>query len=181
MDDKLIIVKEILKRYNQEHLIQFYSELTETQKSSLLNQILSINFEDVLHLYEKSKLDVLDSTEEIAPLHYSVKELLPDNKKKLFNNLGIKAIKTGKIGVITLAGGQGSRLGINGPKGTFYLDTSPKKSLFEVLCDYIRTVSLQYNINIPWYIMTSTENYFDTINFFEQNNYFNYSRNNIIL
>ena len=180
MDDKLIIVKEILKRYNQEHLIQFYHELTETQKSNLLNQILSINFEEILDLYEKSKLDTSNCNEEIEPLHYSVKELLSDNKKKLFNNLGVKAIKTGKIGVITLAGGQGSRLGINGPKGTFCLDTTPKKSLFEVLCDYIKTSSLKYKINIPWYIMTSTDNYFDTINFFEQNNYFDYPRNNII-
>ena len=68
MDDKLNTVREILKKYNQEHLLQFYSELTENQKSDLLNQILDIDFEQILHLYEKSKLDVLDSTEEIEPL-----------------------------------------------------------------------------------------------------------------
>ena len=180
MDDKLILVKEILKNYNQEHLIQFYSELTEIQKANLLNQILGINFKEILQLYKSSNLDSLKSTEEIEPLPYSIKDFLSDKQKKLFNNLGIKAIKDKKVGVITLAGGQGSRLGINGPKGTFCLDITPKKSLFEVLCDYIKNTSLKYKVDIPWYIMTSTQNYFDTINFFEQNNYFDYPRSNIL-
>ena len=180
MEDKLKIVKEILSKYGQEHLIQFYAELTENQKSDLLNQILKINFEEILDLYEKSKLEVLNSTENIEPLSYSIKEDLSTNQKKQLNSLGIKAIKSGKVGVITLAGGQGSRLGFNGPKGTFRLDIESKKSLFEILCDYLKYYSSKYKVNIPWYIMTSTDNYFDTISFFEQNQFFGYERNNVI-
>jgi UDP-N-acetylglucosamine/UDP-N-acetylgalactosamine diphosphorylase len=180
MEDKLKIVKEILSKYGQEHLIQFYAELTENQKSDLLNQILKINFEEILDLYEKSKLEVLNSTENIEPLSYSIKEDLSASQKKQFNSLGIKAIKSGKVGVITLAGGQGSRLGFNGPKGTFRLDIESKKSLFEILCDYLKYYSSKYKVNIPWYIMTSTDNYFDTISFFEQNQFFGYERNNVI-
>lgn len=180
MEDKLNKVKEILSKYNQEHLIQFYHELTENQKSDLLNQILKINFDEILDLYEKSKLEVLNSTENIEPLNYSIKECLSASQKKQLSSLGIKAIKSGKVGVITLAGGQGSRLGFNGPKGTFCLDTKPKKSLFEILCDYLKYYSLKYKVNIPWYIMTSTHNYFDTISFFEQNNFFDYGRDNIV-
>ena len=180
MEDKLNKVKEILSKYNQEHLIQFYSELTENQKSNLLNQILKIDFEEVLDLYEKSKLEVLNSTENIEPLNYTIKDLLSASQKKHLFSIGVKAIKSGKVGVITLAGGQGSRLGFNGPKGTFCLDIKPKKSLFEILCDYLKYYSLKYKVNIPWYIMTSTDNYFDTISFFEQNNFFDYGRNNIV-
>lgn len=179
MDDKLNTVREILKKYNQEHLLQFYSELTENQKSDLLNQILDIDFEQILHLYEKSKLDVLDSTEEIEPLTCVDKASISNSKKKTLYSLGTKAIKSGKVGVITLAGGQGSRLGFNGPKGTFCLELTPKKSLFEILCDYIKTVSSKFKVNIPWYIMTSTNNHFETINFFEKNNYFGYDRTNV--
>ena len=179
MDDKLNIVKEILEKYSQKHLIQFYKELTDLQKDDLLNQILKINFEEILSLYETSKQEVFNSTEEIEPLPYTDKSLLSHNKLDQLYEIGINAIKSGKVGVITLAGGQGSRLGFRGPKGTFYLETSPRKSLFEILCDYIKFNSSRYNINIPWYIMTSTDNYFDTISFFEQNNYFNYDRNNI--
>lgn len=180
MEDKLNKVKEILSKYNQEHLIQFYPELTENQKSDLLNQIFKIDFEEILDLYEKSKLEVLNSTENIEPLNYTIKDLLSASQKKQLFSIGVKAIKSGKVGVITLAGGQGSRLGFNGPKGTFCLDIKPKKSLFEILCDYLKYYSLKYKVNIPWYIMTSTDNYFDTISFFEQNNFFDYGRNNIV-
>ena len=180
MEDKLSEVKKILSKYNQEHLIQFYSELTEKQKSDLLNQILKIDFEEILNLYEESKLEVLNSTENIEPLDYSIKANFSKSEKKQLTSIGVKAIKSGKVGVITLAGGQGSRLGFSGPKGTFSLDTTPRKSLFEILCDYLKKYAARYNVNIPWYIMTSTNNYFDTISFFEQNNFFEYGRNNII-
>lgn len=180
MDEKLSTVKQILIKYHQEHLLRFYSELTEEQKVGLLNQILKINFEEILALYSKSKFEVLNSTEEIEPLPYCDKSTLSNIELNKFENDGIKAIKSGIIGVITLAGGQGSRLGFQGPKGTFCIDTTPKKSLFEILCNYIKTASFEYNVNIPWYIMTSTENYFDTINFFEQNNFFGYDPYNVI-
>ena len=179
MEDKLKTVKSILKKYDQEHLLNFYGELTDSQKTFLLNQILNIDSEEILQLYEESKVEIYRSTEEIEPLKYVDKQALPSYKAKQYCNTGIKAIKSGNIGVITLAGGQGSRLGFNGPKGSFTLDTSPKKSLFEIVCDYIRLASLKYNVSIPWYIMTSTNNYFDTIDFFEHNNYFGYDRNNI--
>ena len=180
MEDKLSEVKKILSKYNQEHLIQFYSELTEKQKSDLLNQILKIDFEEILNLYEESKLEVLNSTENIEPLDYSIKADFTKSEKKQLTSLGVKAIKSGKVGVITLAGGQGSRLGFSGPKGTFSLETTPRKSLFEIVCDYLKRYATKYKVNIPWYIMTSTNNYFDTISFFEQNNFFEYGRNNII-
>lgn len=180
MDEKLSTVKQILIKYHQEHLLKFYSELTEEQKVGLLNQILKINFEEILSLYTKSKSEVLNSTEEIEPLPYCDKSTLSNIEISKLETKGIKAIKSGVIGVITLAGGQGSRLGFQGPKGTFCIDTTPKKSLFEILCNYIKTASFEYNVNIPWYIMTSTENYFDTINFFEQNNFFGYDPYNVI-
>lgn len=167
-------VKGILNKYHQEHLLHFYDELTETEKYSLLQQILSIPFDDIFYLYEKSKFDVFDSTEEIEPLPYICKDSLSSNELSLYSAIGQKAIQNGKIGVITLAGGQGSRLGFKGPKGTFELDTKPKISLFEVLCNYLKSASTAYKITIPWYIMTSTENYQATVQFFEQKNFFDY-------
>lgn len=179
MDDTLNTVKSILKKYNQEHLINFIGQLTETQKSNLLNQIINIDFDEILELYNSFNNSDPNPTEEIEPLNYIVKDSIPTNKLKQYYNTGIKAIKSGKIGIITLAGGQGSRLGFKGPKGTFCLDIEPKISLFEILCNYIKVYANKYKVNIPWYIMTSTSNYFDTINFFEQNNFFDYPRKNI--
>lgn len=174
IESELKQVKEILNKYHQEHLLHFYDELTETEKYSLLKQILSIPFDDIFHLYEKSKFDVFDSTEEIEPLPYICKDSLSSNELSLYSAIGQKAIQDEKIGVITLAGGQGSRLGFKGPKGTFELDTKPKISLFEVLCNYLKSASTAYQVTIPWYIMTSTENYQATVQFFEQKNFFGY-------
>lgn len=79
-----------------------------------------------------------------------------------------------------MAGGQGTRLGHKGPKGTFELNLSPKKSsLFEILADKIKQANKRYNIQIPWYIMTSETNNKDTISYFKSKNYFDYDKNNI--
>lgn len=174
MESELKKAKEILKKYNQEHLLQFYDELTNSERKYLLEQILSINFDEILCLYEKSKLDVLDSTEEIEPLPYTNKSNLSKEAYSFYSDLGAQAIKNEEIAVITLAGGQGSRLGFKGPKGTFELDTKPKVSLFEVVCNYLKDASDKFDVQIPWYIMTSSENHEATVKFFEEKNFFGY-------
>jgi len=73
----------------------------------------------------------------------------------------------------------GTRLGHNGPKGTYDIGLSSHKSIFEILLDNIKQVSNEYKVKIPWYIMTSKENNIETINFFEKNNYFDYGKENI--
>ena len=80
-----------------------------------------------------------------------------------------------------MAGGQGSRLGVNGPKGMFKLNIDGKlKSLFEINCEKLIKANKQYNIEILWLIMTSKENDLQTQEFFRNNNYFGYPKNRII-
>lgn len=176
MEEHLKKAKNILSKYNQEHLLQFYDELSDFEKQYLVEQILSIDFEQILYLYEKSKFDILDSTEEVEPLPYINKASLSNDEIEFYSNIGINSIKNGDIAVITLAGGQGSRLGFKGPKGCFELDTKPKISLFEALCNYLKSTSANLNVDIPWYIMTSSENNAATIDFFEEKNFFGYDR-----
>lgn len=73
----------------------------------------------------------------------------------------------------------GTRLGYKGPKGTFMLDITPKKSLFEILCDTLKEANKAYHVVIPWYIMTSNYNDIDTKIYFENNNYFGYPKDSI--
>jgi len=180
MEDKLKKVQTLLHTYHQQHLIQFYDELNDLQKDDLLNQILSIDFDEILHLYDQSKYTSLESTEEIAPQPYFIKDALTKEQVTYFSKIGENIISSGKVAVITLAGGQGSRLGFKGPKGTFELDLKIKKSLFEILCDYLKSAKKKYNIDIMWYIMTSTDNHDATVEFFENKNYFDYPKENII-
>ena len=78
-----------------------------------------------------------------------------------------------------MAGGQGTRLGHNGPKGTFDLGLPSHKSIFEILCDTLILAKNTYGITIPWYLMTSNENNLATVNFFEEHNYFGYPKDAI--
>lgn len=73
----------------------------------------------------------------------------------------------------------GTRLGHSGPKGTYDLGLPSHKSIFEILTDTIKEASKKYDVKIPWYIMTSRDNNKDTIQFFKENNYFNYGEDNI--
>lgn len=131
MKDKLSLTKHILKKYNQEHLLTFYDDLSVDQQNMLINQILSINFEQILTLYKNSFLD--DPKTKISPLNHIEKNLLNKNEIISYQKIGEPIIKNGNFAVVTMAGGQGTRLGYKGPKGTYPLNLKPyRKSLFQI-------------------------------------------------
>ena len=168
--------KQILETYHQEHLLSFYDELEEDQKEYLINQILTINFKQIFDLYEASKIDEVIPNNEIEPLEYTIKKQLSNQDLAFYKEIGRDIIAQNKCAVITLAGGQGSRLGCKGPKGMFELDITPKKSLFEICCDNLKYVHSKYNVYIPWYIMTSIYNDDATRNYFKEKDFFGYPR-----
>ena len=180
MEEKIKQVKEILQKYEQEHLLSNYDNLNEEKKEELLNEILQIDFEQMNNLYESVGKNTEDANVKIEPISYVEKATIEENKKQAYFENGAEAIKQNKLAIVTMAGGQGTRLGHNGPKGTFYLNVSPEeKSIFELLCDTLKRANKKYGVCIPWYIMTSRENNGDTVKFFEENNYFNYNKNDI--
>ena len=175
MEERLERVKEILKEQNQEHILNYQIE----NKEELLDKILTINFEQLNKLYEKAikKEEIVEA--KVEPISYVDKENLSIKDKENYEKIGEKIIKEGKYAVVTMAGGQGSRLGHNGPKGTFDFGLESKKTIFEVLCDNLKEAYKRYKIYIPWYIMTSKQNHEETIKFFEEKKYFDYPKENI--
>ena len=173
------LAKQILKQYHQEHLWNFWEELTEEEKHSLVSQILSIDFAQILQLYNHSKIDEIISPHDLSALPYTDKEELSSSEINSFEKIGNAAISKGKVAMVTLAGGQGTRLGYKGPKGTFELDLKPKKSLFEIICDNLKEINDTMQTTIPWYIMTSIYNDEATKLFFQQKNYFGYPKDAI--
>ena len=177
MYNKLQKVSDILEKYNQKHLIQFYDELDDNQKEALLNQILSINFQEIFDLYDASMLPENFSLNDLSPLKHIEKSNFPEEEIRFYSNIGENLIKQNSFAVVTMAGGQGTRLGYKGPKGTYKLDLKPeKKSLFQIMCEDIKMANSMYDVTIPWYIMTSTENDEQTKRFFEENNYWGYPK-----
>ena len=177
MSEKLEITKQILKKYHQEHLLNFYEELSKEEQESLLNQLLEIDFKTMQELYEGTKKSMTVSNDKIEPIEYIDKEKMSKEQKEQYEKIGEEIITSGKYAVATMAGGQGTRLGHSGPKGTYYLVNN--KSLFEIFYDELNKANQKYNVTIPWYIMTSRENNKETIEFFEKNNYFGYNKEHI--
>jgi len=169
-------IKHILKKYGQEHLLNFYDNLEEKKQKELLEEINNIDFELINSLYNKTKTTNKKENDVIEPIDFIDKYKLNEDYK-YYENIGKKAIKEGKLACVTMAGGQGTRLGHNGPKGTYDIGLDSHKSLFELLCDYIKEESNKYNVQIPWFIMTSKANNADTVEFFKKNKYFGYEKN----
>ena len=175
MDEKKEELKSILKKYGQEHLLNHYQTLDEHHKKELLNQIETLDFELITSLYKNTKKEEKNENDEITPIEYMDKEKLYDDYK-YFENIGKKAIRERKLAAVTMAGGQGTRLGHNGPKGTYDIGLDSHKSLFELLSDHLKEAEKKYEVIIPWFIMTSRENNKATIEFFEKNRYFGYQK-----
>lgn len=179
MNKKFAKAKKIVEKYKQEHLLQFYNEIEDNQKEELLEQILSTNFKKLNRYYKNSYKDDSISNNKISPINYYIKSDISKEEKKIYINIGEKLIKDGNIAVVTLAGGQGTRLGYKGPKGCYEIDVPPKKSLFEFLCDQLKEIYIRYGIYLNWYIMTSISNDEKTKEYFIEKNFFNYPKDKI--
>ncbi len=181
MDAKYEQAKKVVEKYGQEHLLQHYDQLTKENKEKLIKQILSIDFEQLNHLYQEIGKEKKQKTKEIIePIEYLDKSRVEPIEKKQLDQVGSKVIQEGKLAAVTMAGGQGTRLGFNGPKGTYNIGLNSEKTLFEILCDSLKEANQQYKTTVPWYIMTSEENNKDTVDFFEKHHYFDYPKDRIV-
>jgi len=181
MDRKQETIK-LLKEYNQEHVVKLLKKLDEEKQDELIKQIQGIDFHQITELYNNTKKEIEFKESKIEPLKYLDKAKLTEEQKNRFNELGENAVKAGKYAVVTMAGGQGTRLGHQGPKGTFKLDVYGKgKYLFEILTENLKEANQKYDVIIPWYIMTSKENNAETVEFLEKNNYFGYDKNAVTI
>ena len=156
-----------LKQYNQEHLLNFIDELSDEEKDPLLAQINQIDFELMAELKNN-----IGKTKEIK----NISDMASFTSNEKYYEVGLDSVKRGEYALVTMAGGQGTRLGFDGPKGSFVLAYGIDKSLFEIQCDKLKSLYNVTNVYIPWYIMTSYANHEATITFFEDNNYFGYPK-----
>ncbi len=172
---------EMLKIYNQEHLLAFFNELDINKQKHLLNQIDRIDFSKILKLYDNSMINRDVLFENISPLKYYEKKDFSNSQLSTITQIGEDIIKSSQFAVVTMAGGQGTRLGYRGPKGTYEIDFDTyKKSLFEIMCDKLKMINMKYNVEIPWYIMTSEDNNEETKMFFLTHDFFGYPKSKIV-
>ncbi|SHL80509.1 UDP-N-acetylglucosamine/UDP-N-acetylgalactosaminediphosphorylase [Anaerocolumna jejuensis DSM 15929] len=163
---------EQLKKYNQLHLLRYFNDINEEEKECLINQVNLIDF-SILDNY--SKKNIIAKKGNIEPINVVSIDEIEQNKEVYFNT-GIDVLKRGKVGAILLAGGQGTRLGFDKPKGTLNVGITKELYLFEILINNLLEVVKITNRWIHLAIMTSFNNNKDTQDFFKQHNYFGYNK-----
>lgn len=171
-DIEYIAALEKLKHYGQEQLLDRYEYLDEIKKERIIKQIKNIDFDQINELYHNRDKKVENKDCNITNIDYVDKANMPKEDYDKYYELGKRVIEEGKYAVVTMAGGQGTRLGYVAPKGTFKIGGGIEKSLFEALSDTIKEAKNKFDTTIPWYIMTSRENNNATEKFFEKNDFF---------
>jgi len=163
---------EKLVKYKQEHLLQFEDELTNKQKEKLHNQIEGLDFS---YLEELNKTKETSKTT-ITPIKAITCDEIDTNKSK-FEQVGMDALKKQKVGALLLAGGMGTRLGSDNPKGMFNIGKTKDVYIFQRIFENLLDIVKVCGKPIPLFIMTSEKNNDITIEFIKSHNFFGYDPN----
>ncbi|MCP3905495.1 MAG: UDPGP type 1 family protein [Planctomycetes bacterium] len=178
-------VRRALEAHGQEHLLRFHDELTPDQQRSLLEQIERLDLDELAGLLgahaASAETAGLPDDLEPAPYHSRAEAASDDEIGQTHRKRGLDLIRRGVLGLFTVAGGQGTRLGWNGPKGTYPATVVTGKPLFRCFAEQVIAAQRKYGITIPWYIMTSPQNDAATRAFFTDNNCFGLLRQNITI
>ena len=173
---------EKLTNLHQEHIISWMNKLSEEEKNKLLNQVENLNIEQVVNLYNNLSKTFEINNKKIEKISAIDLSKLEKSDFDTYKNIGIDIIKSNEYAVITMAGGQGTRLGHNGPKGTYMIHlNNGDKYLFQIIVEALQKANNKYSVTIPWYIMTSEENNDQTLAFLEEHNYFGYPKDSVKL
>lgn len=166
----------MLDEHGQGHLLHFYGELSEGEKSQLLEQIEAIDFDQMdrlIETYVRSK-PVFEVPGGLEPAPF-FGMTPPEGEQAKYENakaMGAKLLRDGQVAAMVVAGGSGTRLGWNGPKGTYPAGPVSGKPLFELFAEQIRGAMKKFGATIAWYVMTSPANHAETAAFFKKHHFF---------
>ena len=159
-----------LKQYGQLHVLKYYEELSGYEKEALLKQIMDT---DLAVLQQCEHKEALNPRGEITPI--KVMQLAQiEARREEFVQIGLDAVRAGKVGAVMLAGGMGTRLGSDEPKGIYDIGLTKEVFIFQRLVENLMDVVQQAGAWVPLYVMTSDKNHEATTSFFREKNYFGY-------
>ena len=165
-------LENVLKEHGQEHIFETYKKLDEASKKRLTAQIERIDW-SILAMVGQEEL--AQERGKLVPLSaLEVSEI--ERNRANYERIGLEAIKAGKVGAVLIAGGQGTRLGFDGPKGKYNIGLTKEIYIFECLIRNLQDVTDKAGCFVPLYIMTSDKNHDETVAFFEEKDYFGYPK-----
>jgi UDP-N-acetylglucosamine/UDP-N-acetylgalactosamine diphosphorylase len=209
-------LREKLTKHGQEHLLRFWDELSDDERKQLISDIQEINLEEVEDFFKRATASLEESTAKLDDRLQALPEQafmsvsrassdqlnVYENEGKFYYyyyfyislnltlhvfHTGLTQIANGRVGVLLMAGGQGTRLGFAYPKGMYDVGLPSRKSLFKVQAERIRKLQeLAAKLtgsegHIVWYIMTSEHTMIPTRNYFKENNYFGLKEDNVVM
>ncbi|MGJ8639283.1 MAG: UTP--glucose-1-phosphate uridylyltransferase [Opitutaceae bacterium] len=168
----------------QGQVFAFFDQLDADAQAKLVAQAETIDLAEVASLVEEHVVGSHDSSVNLEGLEPAPYTALPTNGGDSADwaaalEAGSAALKAGRVAAFTVAGGQGTRLGYDGPKGTYPVTPVSKKTLFQVFAEKIARSGERFGVTIPWFILTSEINNDATIAAFEENNYFGLSKDSV--
>lgn len=169
----------LLKKNGQEQVLRFWSKLTAAQRKVLLAQIETFDFKALARMEALIKAPAAVPVKKAAAFAPDVAELKGAACAKAVA-AGEKELRAGRVGVLLVAGGQGSRLGFNGPKGAFPIGPVTGEPLFYFHARKVLALSIRYGHPIPFYIMTSEANNEATQKCFEEHDFFGLNPDDVI-
>jgi len=179
-------IRKLLKRHNQSHLLAFWEQLNTAQRRNLRAQIEQLDFSKtddwVANCIKKPTSAAIPA--DFAPAWaYNLNPATPEQKRKYAQarELGKELISTGKVAALVVAGGQGTRLGFDGPKGNFPISPVKNKRLFQIFAETIAAASEKYQTVCPWYVMTSPSSYAETGEIFCSNDYYGLKESDVFV
>ncbi len=182
----MIHPRHLFEEHGQEQVFRYFDDLSPDRQDELTRQASAIDLDEIDHLVEtlvKHSPGSDPSSAQIEPAEYipyasKEQDFLSWQRAR---TAGEQAIRKGRVAAFTVAGGQGTRLGFSGPKGTFPISPVREKSLFQIFAEKLIACSQRYQCNIPWFIMTSEENHEETYDFFSDHAWFGLQAENVNL
>ena len=168
--------KSLLEAKGQTHLLKYYDELSAESQAKLLTAIENLNwdFEDAL----ANPTDLTGAGREIKPIA-GLRHSEIEKRKAEFEKNGVEAIQAGKVAACLLAGGMGTRLGVDGPKGAYDIGITKPLYIFEQQMKNLQEVNKKCGVCVPLYIMTSDKNHEQTTSFWKEHGYFGYDEKDV--
>src|SRR5207244_6473510 len=162
-------VRQQLRQFGQEHVLRWWERLSDRERQELLEQVRTIDLEELRALYgRRDATFCVPAPERIEPI--PVARLDPADRAK--RRRGEEALERGQVAALVVAGGQGTRLGVDYPKGMFPVGPISGKTLFQIHAEKVLALSRRYGKIVPFLVMTSPATDVETRRFFEEHHRF---------
>lgn len=175
-------LRAVLEEHGQGHILRFWEDLSEEERRHLADQVLGIDFSLVEGLVE-AWVHGAPSPESFAAIEpvpvLPVASMDRPGDREAWD-AGEAALAEGRVGLVLVAGGQGTRLGFDGPKGAYPIGPVSGRSLFAFHAEKIHNLQGRYGCILPWYIMVGESNGAATVDFFREHDFFGLREQDLI-